>query len=140
MSMLLAAQDEDGTRMTDRQVRDEVMTLFLAGHETTASALTWAIYLLTQHPSAAERLTDEVDRVLGGRPPTGEDVPHLTYTEAVLKEAMRLYPAAWLMGREVVNPCEIRGYTIPRGWNLLISQWVIHRDSRWFESPDEFLP
>ena len=140
MYMLLTAQDEDGTKMTDRQVRDEVMTLFLAGHETTASALTWAVYLLTQHPDIAKRLADEVDRVLGDRPPTGQDVPNLPYTEAVFKEAMRLYPAAWLMGREVVTPCEIRGYTIPKGWNLLISQWVIHRDPRWFEAPDEFRP
>lgn len=138
--MLLTAQDEDGSRMTDRQVRDEVMTLFLAGHETTASALTWAVYLLAEHPEAARRLTDEVDRVVGDRAPTSDHVPQLTYTEAVLKEAMRLYPAAWLMGREVVTPCEIRGYTIPKGWNLLISQWVIHRDSRWFQSPDQFLP
>lgn len=126
--------------MTDRQVRDEAMTLFLAGHETTASALTWAVYFLTQHPESAERLKEEVDRVLGDRPPTAEDAPQLAYTEAVLKEAMRLYPAAWIMGREVVTPCEIRGYTIPKGWNLLISQWVIHRDARWFDRPDEFIP
>lgn len=140
LHMLLMAQDEDGSRMTDRQVRDEAMTLFLAGHETTASALTWAVYFLTQHLDAAERLKDEVDRVLGGRPPRPEDVPLLSYTEAVFKEAMRLYPAAWIMGREVVTPCEIRGYTIPKGWNLLISQWVIHRDARWFEQPDDFIP
>lgn len=140
LHMLLTARDEDGTRMSDRQVLDEAMTLFLAGHETTASALTWAVYLLTRHPRALRHLQDEVDRVLGDRPPRPADVPRLTYTEGVLKEAMRLYPAAWLMGREVVTPCEIRGYTIPKGWNLLISQWVIHRDPRWFDRPDEFQP
>lgn len=140
LHMLLSAQDEDGSRMTDRQVRDEAMTLFIAGHETTASALTWAVYLLTQHPETRARLRDEVDRVLGARPPEPEDVAQLVYTEAVLKEAMRLYPAAWLMGREVVTPFELRGYTIPKGWNLLISQWVIHRDPRWFDEPDEFRP
>lgn len=140
ISILLRAQDEDGSRMTDRQLRDEVITLFLAGHETTASALTWAIYLLTAHPEAAQRLAQEVDRVLGDRPPTAQDVPHLTYAENVFKEAMRLYPPNWLMGREATEPVELRGRTIPKGWNLLISPWVIHRDARWFDDPDAFRP
>ena len=140
ISMLLRAQDEDGSRMTDRQLRDEVITLFLAGHETTASALTWAIYLLTAYPEAAQRLAQEADRVLGGRPPTAEDVPHLTYAENVFKEAMRLYPPNWIMGRETTEPIEVRGRIIPKGWNLLISPWVIHRDPRWFDEPDTFRP
>lgn len=140
ISILLRAQDENGSRMTDRQLRDQVITLFLAGHETTASALTWAIYLLTAHPEAARRLAQEADRVLGDRPPTAQDVPHLTDAENVFKEAMRLYPPNWLMGRETTEPMELRGRTIPKGWNLLISPWVIHRDARWFDEPDEFRP
>lgn len=140
MSMLLAAQDEDGSRMTEKQVRDEVITLFLAGHETTAVALTWAFYCLINHPEAAARLAQEVDDVLGDRLPSFEDVPKLKYAEAVVNESMRLYPPTWLMGRESIEACEIGGRTIPKGWNLLISPWVIHRDERWFEAAGEFRP
>jgi len=140
LSVLLQARDDDGFGMTDQQLRDEVLTLFLAGHETTASTLTWAVYLLTGHPETIERLAAEVDLVLGDRAPTADDVPRLKYTEAVLKEALRLYPPSWLMGRETLAPYEIRGHTIPKGGNLLISQWVIHRDPRWFDEPDEFRP
>lgn len=140
MSVLLKARDDEGIGMTDKQLRDEVLTLFLAGHETTASALTWALYLLTENEEYARRMTEEVDSVLNGRPATAEDIPNLKYTESVFKEAMRLYPPSWLMGRETITPFEIRGRTIPKGWNLLICPWVIHRDSRWFKNPDEFRP
>lgn len=140
MSVLLQARDDEGSGMTDRQLRDEVLTLFLAGHETTASALTWAVYFLTGHPEAAERLTAEVDALLGGRAPSADHVPRLKYTEAVFKEAMRLYPPSWLMGRETTGAYELRGCTIPKGWNLLICPWVIHRDPRWYDAPDEFRP
>lgn len=140
MSVLLQARDDDGSGMTDQQLRDEVLTLFLAGHETTASALTWALYFLTNRPKTMKRLTTEVDMVLGDRIPTADDVPRLKYTEAVFKEAMRLYPPSWLLGRETLTPYEIRGITLSKGCNLLISQWVIHRDPRWFDEPNEFRP
>lgn len=140
LSVLLQARNEDGQGMSDRQLRDEVLTLFLAGHETTASALTWALYLITEHPEASRHITAEVDAILGERIPTADDVPQLKYTEALLKEAMRLFPPSWLMGRETVKPCTLRGRTIPKGWNLLICPWVIHRDARWFDAPDTFRP
>lgn len=140
LSVLLRARDDAGSGMTDKQLRDEVLTLFLAGHETTASALTWAIYFLTQHPEAAHKMAEEVDAVLNDRAPTADDVPRLKYTESVFKEAMRLYPPSWLIGRETVTPCEIRGRKIPKGWNLFICPWVIHRDARWFPEPDTFRP
>lgn len=100
LSMLLLAQDEEGDRsgMTDLQVRDEAMTLFLAGHETTANALTWTWYLLSQHPSVEKRLHEELNTVLGSRLPTVEDLEQLSYTRMVLTEAMRLYPPAWVVG------------------------------------------
>lgn len=138
--MLLAAQDADGSQMTDRQLRDEAMTLFLAGHETTALALTWTWYLLAQHPRIEEKLLAELKAVLNGRAPTIDDVPKLRYTEAVLKEAMRLYPPAWGMGRQAVEDCEIGGWQIPKGRQLFMYQWLTHRDPRFFPQPDEFNP
>ena len=140
LSMLLHAQDEDGTRMTDRQLRDEAMTLFLAGHETTAISLSWAWYLLSQNPAAEERLHAELGEVLPGRAPTFADLPRLRYAENVVRESMRLYPPAWGVGREAVRDCEIGGYRVPRGTQLFAFQWVTHRDERFFERPEEFLP
>lgn len=140
LSMLLRAQDEDGAVMTDRQVRDEVLTLFLAGHDTTALTLTWTLYLLSQNPDAAARLHAELDEVLNGRPPTLEDRPRLVYTERVIQEAMRLYPPAWTIGRTAINDYEIDGVTIPAGSTLIMSQWVVHHDPRWFSDPDRFAP
>ncbi|HET9530396.1 MAG TPA: cytochrome P450 [Blastocatellia bacterium] len=140
LSMLLQAQDEDGSQMTDRQLRDEVMTLFLAGHETTALALSWTWYLLSQHPEAEARLVTELESALGGKRPGVEDLPALGYAEAVVKEAMRLYPPAWGFGRQAIQECEIAGYTVPRGRQLFFFPWVIHRDSRHFEDAEAFRP
>jgi cytochrome P450 len=139
--MLLMAQDEDdGTGMTDEQVRDEVMTIFLAGHETTATALTWVWYLLSQHPEVETRLHDELDRVLGDRAPGLADLPQLKYVEMVVKETMRLYPPAWNFGRQPVENIEIGGYTIRKGSTVFISPYVMHHHPRYFEDPETFDP
>ena len=139
LSMLLLAQDEDGvTGMSDKQIRDEALTLFLAGHETTANALMWAWYLLSQNPSAAEKFYDEVDRVLEGRLPTFDDLPRLKYTEGVFAESMRLYPPAWVIGRRAKTDYAIGQYTVPARSILMMSPWVVQRDPRWFSSPDQF--
>ena len=140
LSMLLRAQDEDGSRMTDRQLRDELMTLFLAGHETTALALTWAWYLLARSPEAEERLASELSEVLGGRAPTVADLPRLRYAEWVVKESMRLYPPAYAVGREAVRDCEVGGYRVPAGMQVFAFQWAVQRDPRWYEEPAEFRP
>jgi cytochrome P450 len=139
LSMLLAAQDE-GHGMTDVQVRDEAMTLLLAGHETTANALTWTWKLLSQHPACAERLADEVRQVCGDVPPTPEAVPSLAYTRRVLAEGMRLYPPAWLLGRRAMSPWPLGDYTVPPGAIVLMSQWLMHRDARFFPDPLRFDP
>jgi cytochrome P450 len=139
--MLLLAQDEDdGTTMTNEQVRDEAMTLFLAGHETTANALTWTWYLLSQNPDAEAKLQAEIDAVLGGRVPTIDDLADLKYTERVLAESMRLYPPAWAIGRFAAKQHEIGGYTVPQGSTVLVSPFISHRDKRFWDNADEFLP
>ncbi|MBI2755457.1 MAG: cytochrome P450 [Chloroflexi bacterium] len=140
LSMLLQAQDEDGQPMSDRQVRDEVMTLFLAGHETTAIALSWTWYLLAQHPEVERRLTAELAEVLGGRLPTPADLPSLTYIGHVVAESLRLYPPAWSMGRQATRNLEIGGQPVRKGTVILISQWVLHRDARFFQDPEAFRP
>jgi cytochrome P450 len=142
LSMLLLAQDEEegGRRMTDAQVRDEAMTLFLAGHETTSNALTWTWYLLANNPHAEQALHDEVDSVLGARFATIEDVPRLKYTEMVLAESMRLFPPAWVIGRRAVDDYVVNGYTVPQYSLILMSPWVMHRDSRYFAEPLRFDP
>lgn len=140
LSMLLQAQDEDGSRMTDAQLRDEVMTLFLAGHETTALALSWSWYLLATHPEAERTFHREIDQVLQGRTPSIEDLPKLTYTEMIAKEAMRLYPPAYAIGREALEETEIGGFRVPKGTQVFAFQWVTHRDARYFENPDQFDP
>jgi cytochrome P450 len=143
LSMLLAAQDEDGTRMTDKQLRDECMTIFLAGHETTALALSWAWYLLAQNPEAEAALHTELDEALGGRAPSMEDVPKLRFTEAVINESMRLYPPAYAMGREATDDVQLGEpgrYRVPQGMVVLLSPYVMHRDPRYYESPGEFRP
>jgi cytochrome P450 len=142
LSMLLLAQDTegDGGTMTDEQLRDEVMTIFLAGHETTANALTWTWYLLSQNPEAEAKLHQEIDRVLEGRLPTFEDVAQLKYTEMVLAESMRLYPPAWALGRLAMNESEIGGYVVPKKSLVLMSQYVMHRDPRYFPEPLRFDP
>jgi cytochrome P450 len=140
LSMLISARDEDGSRMSDKQLRDEVLTFLLAGHETTALALTWTWYLLSQHPEVEQKLHDELDRVLGGRAPDFSDLQRLVYTERVIKESMRLYPPAWSLARTVIADFELRGYTIPAGANVVMSQWIMHRHPAYFPDPDRFDP
>lgn len=142
LSMLLMAQDEEqgGVGMTDAQVRDEAMTIFLAGHETTANALAWTWYLLAQHPDAEARVHEEVDRVLGGRLPTLADVPALTCVEQVITESMRLYPPAWLLGRRAIDRYTIGGYTLPPRTIVLMSPYVMQRDARFYSEPERFVP
>lgn len=140
LSRLVSAQDEDGSRMTDTQLRDEMMTLYLAGHETTALTLSWSWYLLSQHPEAEEKLAAEWRTVLGGRAPTPDDLPHLPYTEAVISEAMRVYPPVYLIGREATCELELGGYRVKRGYTVFMSQWVNHRDPQYFADPEKFLP
>jgi cytochrome P450 len=140
LSRLLAAQRVEGSPMTDRQLRDEMVTLLLAGHETTALALSYCLYLLSQHPEVEGRLLAELEEVLGGRAATAEDVPRLRYAELVVREAMRLYSPAWGLGREAIADCEIGGYHVPKGTQVLAIQWVVHRDPRWFEDPEAFRP
>ncbi len=140
LDRLLGAQDDDGQGMTDRQLRDEVATVFLAGHETTALALSYALHLLAEHPHTARALATEVDEVLGSRAATADDMARLPFTTAVLRESMRLFPPAYLIGREVCDELEIAGFTIPRGAQVLTPQWVIHRDPRWYEAPEVFWP
>lgn len=143
LAMLLAAQDAegDGGQMTDKQVRDELLTLFLAGHETTANALAWTWYLLSQNPDAEARFHRELAEVLGeGRPPEARDVEALPYTTAVFTESMRLYPPAWAIARIAKAPIRLGEYEIPPKSLCLACQWVTHRDGRLFRDPERFLP
>jgi cytochrome P450 len=140
LCMLLHARDEDGSQMTERQVRDEVLTLFFAGQESSALALAWTWWLLAQHPHVADRLAAEVDTVLEGRPPTLGDLPRLQYAEMVINESMRLYPPAYAIGREALEHCILGGYHIPAGATILMSQWVTQRDPRHFDQPEAFRP
>jgi cytochrome P450 len=142
LSMLLLAQDTegDGGAMTDEQLRDELMTIFLAGHETTANALTWTWYLLSQNPEAEAKLHQEIDRVLAGRVPDFDDVAQLKYTEMVVAESMRLYPPAWALGRMAMEDFEIGGFVVPKKSLVLMSQYVMHRDPRYFKNPLKFDP
>jgi len=142
LSMLLETLDEegDGTGMSNEQVRDEVMTLFLAGHETTANALSWTFYALTQHPEVEAKLHEELERVLGGRTPALADLPNLPYTRQVFSEAMRLYPPAWIMGRTAIGPDSIGGYIIPAGSTIIFSQYLMHRNPTYWVEPERFDP
>lgn len=140
LSILLTLRDEAGEGMSNQQLRDEVMTFLLAGHETTALTLTWALTLLSQHPDVETTLLNKLQTVLGERPPTPADLPQLHYTDWVIREAMRLYPPIWAMGRYVASDCEIGGYPITAGSNVVISQYIVHRDPRWFDEPTRFKP
>jgi cytochrome P450 len=140
LSDMLRAQDVDGSQMTDKQLRDEVMTLLLAGHETTALTLSWAWYLLATHTEAQARLQEEVDRVLCGRQPSASDVGQLVYTNNVVRETMRLYPPAYVMTRRAAETVEIGGYVLPVESNVILSPWVTHRDPRFFPDPEAFEP
>ena len=141
LSVLLSAVDaDDGTRMSDRQLRDEIMTLFLAGHETTANALTWTWYLLAQHPEVAAQLLDETQHVLRGRTPTTTDLPNLPYSEMVVREAIRLYPPAPGFAREPIEDMSIGGYVVPKGSLISVITYALHRDPRFFHDPELFDP
>lgn len=141
LSMFIAAEDsETGERMSDQQVRDEVMTMMLAGHETTSLALTWTFYLLSQHPDVLRRTRDEVDAVLGGRTPTMADVASLPYTTMVLQEAMRLYPPAYAIARYAQEADKLGAYDIPAGAILTLSTYHLHRHPEFWPDPDRFNP
>ena len=136
----LAARDDEGTGMTDKQLRDEIVTLFLAGHETTANALTFALYLLHANPDKRERLEEELHTVLGNRLPQPSDIHSLTYTEKVVRETLRLYPPAWRVGRETVEEYKLGQYVLPPRSQVMICQWTVQRDPRWFNDPESFVP
>jgi cytochrome P450 len=141
LSMMLHARDEDdGSQMTDSQLADEARTFLLAGHETTAISLSWSFYLLATHPQIQQALGEELDRELGGRMPTAADMPKLKLTERVVLEAMRLYPPAFTIGREPLADFELGPYTIRAGTTIFMSQWVMHRDPRYFDDPEKFDP
>jgi cytochrome P450 len=140
LSILLQAQDEDGGHMDDRQLRDETITLFLAGHETTANTLAWTWWLLAQNPTVEKKFHEELDGVLNGSAPQVDDLPKLAYLSNVLTESLRLYPTAWGMARLAAEEHEIAGYPVRPGYGVAFAQWVIHRDARWFDAPLEFRP
>jgi cytochrome P450 len=140
LSTLISAPDEDGTQMNNRQLRDEVVTLFLAGHETTALTLAWTWYLLGKHPEMERKFHGELDEVLGAHEATIADLPMLKYTEQMVKESMRLYPPAYGLGREAIEDSEIGGYQIPKGTQVFMFQWATQRDSRFFDEPLQFRP
>ena len=140
LSMLMAAMDEDGSQMTPKQLRDETMTLFLAGHETTAQMLGWTWYMLGENPPAEARLHEELSSVLGGRPPGAADLGRLPYLHAVMSEVLRMYPPAYILARTSIEPCHIGGYDFPTGSTMLFSPWVVHYDRRYYDDPGRFRP
>ncbi|WP_096200738.1 cytochrome P450 [Bacillus sp. FJAT-45350] len=141
LGILMDAKDETGiNQMSDRQLRDELMTIFLAGHETTANALIWTFYLLAQNPEAERKLYEEIDGVIGSRKPSPDDYINLSYTQNVFSEALRLYPPAYVIGRKVDKDVEIEGHHFKRGDMILISQYVMHRKPEYFENPNSFIP
>ncbi len=140
LSLLLQAQDENGAQMSDRQLRDELATLILAGHETTANALSWTWMLLAQHPDVESKLARELQTVLGDRTPTLADLPQLRYTEQIIKEALRLYPPLFSLARSPIQDCDLDGYHIPANQILIFSPWIMHRSSNYFTEPLQFCP
>jgi cytochrome P450 len=140
--LLDVGRNVNGTNvMTEQQVRDEIMTLFLAGHETTANALTWTLYLISQNHDDESKIIEEIKQVLeGGRPPTVEDIPKFRYLRNVFTESLRLYPPAWAIGREAIDNVIIGNYSIPRGSVIVMSQYITHRDPRFFNEPNKFIP
>jgi cytochrome P450 len=140
LAMLMSAMDEDGTQMTPQQLRDESMTPFLAGHETTALTLSWAWYMLSENPAAEARLHEELHGILAGRAPELADFERLAYLRAVVNETLRLYPAAYIVARTSVAPCTIAGYDFPSDTTMIMAQWVMHRDPRYFDDPEVFRP
>ena len=142
LSLLMQARDDEtNVQMTQKQLRDEVLTLLIAGHETTANVLAWTFYLLAQRPDAERQMHDEAKAVLGGRPSfTAADLDRLTYTRMVMQEGLRLYPPGWFIGRQAQADVQLGGYTVPKGAMVLMSQYVTHRDARFFEEPERFKP
>ncbi len=142
LSILMKLHDEEGdkTGMTDRQIRDEVMTLFIAGHETTSNLLTWTFYLLSQNPEIEEKFYQELEQVLGKRLPTPEDIPNLPYTKKVLTESMRIYPPAWIVGRRNIEEYEIKGFKVKPMTVFLVSQYIMHHNPKYFPQPEVFNP
>ena len=145
LSKLIKVQADDGSIMTDKQLRDEIITILIAGHETTSNALTWTYYLLSQNPQVERRVFEEIDSVLGGnseeyKQPSIADLPKLNYVEKVFREAMRLYPPVWTMGRFVQNDYTLGGYTIPKGSSLMFSQYVMHHNTKYYDNPESFDP
>jgi cytochrome P450 len=140
LSMLLAARDENGEGMSDGELRDQAMTLIAAGHETTSNALSWTFHLLSRNPETYDRLRDEIASVLGGRTPTVDDLPKLTYLDWVIKESMRVYPPAWTLNRTALEPFELEGYSFPTGTRAVFSQWVIHHLPDVWGDPEVFRP
>ncbi len=144
LSTLLRVQlygsDRDRELVTDKVIRDEVITMLTAGHETISSALTWTWHLLAEHPEAEQKLHDELDTVLGSRQPSVEDLPRLQYTRMVFSESMRLYPPVWSAARRAMEALEVGGYSIPKGSFLAFTQYLIHRDARFHPEPDKFNP
>jgi cytochrome P450 len=139
LSTLLHPADADAS-LTDTELRDEVMTLLVAGHETTAVSLSWTWYLLSLHPDAEAGLTSEIASVAGGRPATFDDLPRLHYAGRVVLESLRLYPPAWTTPRLAITDCRIGEFPVPRGTSITMPQWVMHRDPRYFERPSVFDP
>jgi len=140
LARLANARDDTGAQMSDQQLRDEAVTMLLAGHETTALVLSYAVYLLSHNPAVAQRARAEVDLVLGGRPATAGDLPQLKQVDAVVRETLRLYPPAFAIGREVVIPFDLAGYPMPKGAQLTFSPYVVQRDPRFFPEPERFMP
>jgi cytochrome P450 len=140
LEMLLEARDDDGHGMTPKQLRDELFTLYSAGHETTSNALAWTWLFLSEHSDAREQLERELDEVLQGRTATLEDIRRLTYTEAIIKESMRLHPPVWSISRNAAEDVELGGYLVPKNTDVWINAWILHRDARWFPEPLEFRP
>jgi cytochrome P450 len=140
LAALMDARDEAGQPMDEDQLLDEMRTLYLAGHETTANTLAFAWLLLSGAPAAYERLLEEIDGLLGGHPATFDDVQRLPWTNAVFKEALRLYPVAWVHQRQALEDVELGGYRVEKGTFLWMSPWVVHRDARWYPQPEEFRP
>ncbi|MFD9963689.1 cytochrome P450 [Amycolatopsis sp. NPDC058986] len=140
LAILLAARDEHGAGLTDEQIRDELMTVLAAGVETPASGLTWALYLLSQHPGVESRLHEEVDSVLAGRTAVDADFPELPFTNRVVNEALRMYPPVWFITRRAVVDTKLAEHDIPAGASILFSPYALHRDPAVFTDPDAFLP
>lgn len=140
LALLMGAMDDDGSHMTKQQLRDEAMTLFIAGHETTSQMLSWTWYALSQNPAMEARLHEELNGVLGGRPPQVADLPRLPYLQAVMNESLRLYPPAYILARMAIEPCRIGGYDIPLRSTIVLAPWVTHRDPRFYDEPDTYRP